>query len=167
MAKYSPEFSTTGPLAKLYKTWYDMRRRCSPVRKYNAEHYYLKGIRVCEEWNNWPVFATWAVAQGWQLGLEIDRIDNSLGYTPDNCRFVTHIEQNKNRDLVKAHRGIREGQTKRWSKPFRCVDTGEIFLTQIEAQRKHGVDRKSLRYALSGKYKQAGGLRWKYMEASE
>lgn len=166
MAKYPARFSTTGPLAKLYKTWYDMLRRCSSIRETNSEYYYDKGIRVCSDWSVWPVFAEWALRNGWEEGLEIDRINNSEGYHSDNCRFVNHITQNINRDLASAHAKIKEKQTIRWTRKFVCLDTGEVFDTQIQAQRKYGVDRKSLRYALSGKYKQAGGYRWSYMEAS-
>lgn len=163
--KYPKEYSTTGPLSKLYRAWYDMIRRCSPTEREDSKQYYYKGVRVCEDWKHWPTFAEWATNNGWEKGLEIDRLDNSKGYSPDNCRFATSLEQNQNRDLEKAHKGIREGQTRRWAKPFLCVETGEVFKTQIEAQRKHGVDRKSLRLALSGKYKQTGGFRWTYVEA--
>lgn len=166
MAHYPKEYSTTGPLSKLYRTWYDMCRRCNTDKAQSSRYYYHKGIGVCKDWLYWPIFAEWSVDNGWHEGLEIDRVNNQAGYNPSNCRFVTHVEQNRNRDLMAAHKGIREGQTRRWSKLFVCVDTGEVFETQIEAQRKYGVDRKSLRYALSGKYKQAGGYSWRYMEAS-
>jgi hypothetical protein len=53
------------------------------------------------------------------------------------------------------------------AKPFRCLETGEIFQTQIDASRRHKVDRKTLRLALRGEYAQAGGLRWVYTEASQ
>ena len=166
MARYAKEYSTVGPLSKLHRTWYDMRLRCSGKLARYDKYYKDKGIKVCDDWESWPSFALWSISNGWVEGLEIDRINNSLGYTPDNCRFVDHIIQNQNRDLAAAHKGIREGQTKRWSNPFVCIDTGDIFLTQIEASRTTGVDRKSLRMALSGKYQQAGGYKWKYVEAS-
>src|ERR1700744_103827 len=162
---YPEEFSST-KYPKLYRCWYAMKRRCSPTDREDSKRYYDKGIRVCEEWLWWPTFARFALENGWEIGLEIDRIDNSLGYSPENCRFVDHMVQNQNRDLAAAHRQIKEAKTRRWSKPFQCVDTGEVFETQIEAQRRHNVDRKSLRYALAGKYQQAGGLRWQYLEAS-
>lgn len=165
MTRYPPEFSTTGALSTLYRTWYDMSRRCSPTERPDSRHYFYKGVRVCEAWSNWPAFAEWALANGWKRGLEIDRKNNDEGYSPGNCRFVTHIEQNLNRDLARAHRGIREAQARRWARPFRCIETGEVFSTQIEAQRRHGVDRKSLRHALRGKYQQAGGYRWTYVGA--
>lgn len=164
--KYPVGFETTGRLRKLYRTWYDMVRRCSPTDRPDSRHYYNQGVRVCDEWLYWPTFANWAISNGWECGLEIDRRDNGKGYSPDNCRFVTDLEQTRNRDLERAYRGIREGQTRRWARPFQCVETGEVFLTQIEAHRRHGVDRKSIRDALRGKYQQAGGFRWAYVEAS-
>ena len=166
LRKYPPEFATNGKLKKLYQAWADMRRRCSPTERDDSIHYYQKGIRVCDAWLHWPTFAAWSIANGWKIGLEIDRIDNSLGYSPDNCRFVTELEQNRNRDLPAVNEAIRRAHTKRWAKPFRCVDTGDVFLTQISAERKLGVSRKSIRYALNGYYKQAGGYRWEYLEAS-
>lgn len=164
--KYPEEFRTTGPLQTLYATWSSMHGRCSPRNWYEErynERYADRGITVCDEWAYWPTFAQWAISNGWQRGLEIDREDNDAGYSPGNCRFVTDLEQNRNRDLQLAHRGIREGQTRRWRRPFSCLETGEVFQTQIEASRKHGVDRKTLRLALSGKYSQAGGLHWTYV----
>ena len=162
--KYPKEFACNGPLHKLYQTWNTMKHRCKYER--SAKWYRDKGIKVCDAWLYWPTFAQFGIDNGWEPGLEIDRIDNSKGYYPENCRFVTHEIQNQNRDLASAHRLIKEAQTKNWAKPFKCVETGEVFECQIQAQRKHGVDRKSLRYALSGKYSQAGGLHWQYLEAS-
>jgi hypothetical protein len=165
MNKYpSQYFVTKHP--HLYLVWRAMLRRCSPMDREDSHRYYDKGIRVCEEWLWWPNFAQFFLDNGWKRGLTIDRIDNSKGYSPDNCRVATFTEQHHNRDLETTYRRIKEGQTRRWAKPFMCLDTGEVFLTQIEAQRKHGVDRKTLRMALAGKYQQAGGLRWTYTEAS-
>ena len=39
----------------------------------------------------------WATSNGWKPGLTIDRIDNSRGYEPSNCRFITALEQARNR----------------------------------------------------------------------
>ncbi len=169
MSKYPPEFICTGPLHKLYVTWYHMIRRCqqgSYVGRYD-HRYFNRGIRVCEEWSYWPIFAKWATEHGWVEGLEIDRENNDLGYSPSNCRFVTDMVQTKNRDLARAYAGVKAGQTRRWAKKFICVETGEAFLTQIEAFRQKGVDRKSLRMALNGQLKQAGGFHWKYADQQE
>jgi len=163
--KYPEEYSTTKN-HRLYQCWQHMKRRCSPTDRDDSRRYYYNGIRVCEEWMYWPNFAQFAFDNGYTDELEIDRIDNSKGYEPSNCRFVNHIVQNQNRDLVSAHRKIKEAQTDNWKRPFVCVETGEKFLTQIEAHRVYGIDRKGLRDALSGKYSQAGGYHWRYLEAS-
>lgn len=167
MARYPKEYSTTGPLSTLYRTWYDMNRRCSPkANRHCRKNYYLKGIRVCSEWGYWPTFAEWALSVGWAKGLEIDRIDNSKNYNPDNCRFATRLEQNRNRNLAEVNLAIKKATTKFHAKPFVCVETGQLFETQIEASRVTGVERRSIARALKGEFKQAGGYRWRYMEAS-
>lgn len=57
-----------------------------------------RGITVCHEWREGPrPFIEWGVINGWQPGLEIDRIENDKGYSPENCRFVTNKEQAANR----------------------------------------------------------------------
>ena len=45
---------------------------------------------VCQAWrNDAKEFIAWCGENGYQKGLEIDRINNNAGYAPDNCRFVT------------------------------------------------------------------------------
>jgi uncharacterized protein with von Willebrand factor type A (vWA) domain len=56
---------------------------------------------VCDVWiNSYESFKEWALNNGYSPFLQIDRIDNNKGYSPDNCRFVTQIQNLANRDLT-------------------------------------------------------------------
>lgn len=83
---------------RLYHEWISMRRRCASSTARCSSSYYWKGITVCEEWrNDFQAFRDWAVANGYNDSLTIDRIDNSLGYSPSNCRWVSNEEQQQNK----------------------------------------------------------------------
>lgn len=81
---------------RLYHTWSEMRRRCNGQCT-NRQYYGGKGIGYCLEWEDFDVFATWAISNGYKPGLEIDRIDSDKDYTPDNCRWVSHKNNSRNR----------------------------------------------------------------------
>ena len=84
-----------------YPTYAAMMERCghfngASERKLN--NYRDRGIEVCHLWQKSPrAFGDWLLAHGWHKGLQIDRIDNSLGYCPENCRVVTPKENENNR----------------------------------------------------------------------
>lgn len=82
----------------LYGVWYDMRHRCNYDNDENYENYGGRGITVCDDWNNdFALFRDWALENGYEQGLTIDRIDNNLGYYPDNCQWTTMKVQCNNR----------------------------------------------------------------------
>lgn len=82
----------------LYKVWRGMIDRATGASKASRKHYLDRGIGICEEWrHNFPAFAEWARQNGYQKGLTIDREKNHLGYSPDNCRFVTPTVNANNR----------------------------------------------------------------------
>ena len=82
---------------RLYTIYDDMIRRCKSVKHPFADRYVNRGIKVCDEWNTFEKFYEWAMNNGYQDGLEIDRKDNDKGYSPDNCRWITHRENANNR----------------------------------------------------------------------
>jgi hypothetical protein len=85
----------------LFNLWQTMKSRCENKNRDNYERYGARGISVCEEWQEAKNFVGWALVNGYQHGLQLDRIDNNKGYSPDNCRFVTAKENNRNRRNTK------------------------------------------------------------------
>ena len=83
----------------LYTTWRAMKNRVSPKWKYH-QHYYDKGITICRAWLKFTTFKKWAIANGFKPGLLLDRINNSKGYYPNNCRFATDEISVGNRDVT-------------------------------------------------------------------
>lgn len=91
-------YARVGRVHILYSTWSGMKRRCLDPHDRCYVRYGGRGISVCPEWATSPeTFIEWALAHGWERGLQIDRKDNNGNYTPDNCRFVTRKDNCRNR----------------------------------------------------------------------
>lgn len=83
---------------RLYRIWANMKTRCfNSETGYKYSRYGGRGVTMCDEWLDFDSFCEWALSSGYAENLTIDRIDNSKGYAPGNCRWVTMAEQNKNR----------------------------------------------------------------------
>ena len=83
--------------SKLYDVWKTMRRRCNSPTSHRYEHYGRRGIKVCDEWNDYAAFHKWAYENGYHEGLTIDRVDVNGDYKPDNCRWTTMKVQSNNK----------------------------------------------------------------------
>lgn len=77
--------------------WQGMKERCTNPNSDNYSWYGQRNISVCPEWLQFMPFYEWAVANGWRHGLTLDRIDQNGDYSPENCRFISHKEQCRNR----------------------------------------------------------------------
>lgn len=82
---------------RLYSAWINMKDRCNnPANKYYAD-YGGRGITVCGEWeNNVVSFVEWALLNGYDEKLTLDRVDNNGNYCPENCKWSTPKEQSRN-----------------------------------------------------------------------
>ena len=81
----------------LYGRWKDMIDRCRRPKNPAYKNYGGRGISVCIEWLNFKEFEKWALSNGFEPRLTIDRIDVDGDYCPENCRWVTMKEQQRNR----------------------------------------------------------------------
>ena len=101
------------------------RFRCTNSKsKGHIKHYQSKGITVCDEWQRNPkAFLFWAKDK-YAEGLELDRIDNSKGYSPENCRFVTIKQGRRNRSNCRSFDVLRAIDVLRGS------GFSEVFINQ-------------------------------------
>lgn len=95
---------------KLYYVYQEMKARCNRKTNCSYRFYGARGIKVCDEWNvkkGFPLFREWALSSGYKEGLTLDRIDNSGDYSPDNCRWITPLEQahNTRRNVFAEYKG--------------------------------------------------------------
>ena len=87
----------SGDRPRLYNTWRNLRERCNNHNHPKYPNYGGRGIKVCEEWNDYAAFHWWALLNGYTDELSIDRINNDGDYEPTNCRWVNNTVQANNR----------------------------------------------------------------------
>jgi hypothetical protein len=111
----------------IHRLWDGIKHRCNNSDSQDYHNYGGRGITVCDKWNNsFELFYEWAINNGWQTGLQIDRYpDNNGNYEPNNCRFVTSKENNNNRrNNIKIQYGDNSYSLSQLVKHFNCVSYG-------------------------------------------
>ena len=118
--------------SRLENIYHAMMARCYKPKAVNYQRYGGKGIAVCEEWrNSCAAFYQWALANGYDDHLELDRKETGSSYSPGNCRWVTSIQNQNNR-----------GNNKRYE------FNGES-LTASEWSRRVGIHRSAIKARLN------------------
>lgn len=122
-----------GNIKRLYRIYNNMLSRCYNPNSSEYANYGGRGISVFHEWrDDYIAFKEWAMNNGYNDSLSIDRIDVDGDYEPSNCRWATRIEQNNNkRNHVLITLGERTMNAKQWSK-----ELGINYVTIISRYHK-------------------------------
>ncbi len=83
---------------RIYYIYNNMINRCEREKDKRYSNYGKRGISVCDEWKqSFQSFFNWALSNGYDETLTLDRIDVDGNYDPNNCRWTTIKEQENNR----------------------------------------------------------------------
>lgn len=144
---------------RLYSIWKNMISRCTNPKAVNYEKYGAKGITVCERWLSVSNFIE-DMYPSFVEGLSLDRKNNDLGYSIDNCRWVTKTVQSRNRDKQKRNtlgfKGVKKNKSSfnvRIGVNYKLINLGS-FNTAEEAGRaydKYVIDN-NLEHSLNFSY---------------
>lgn len=130
-----------GSKTRLYTIWCDMKSRCNNLKERSYRWYGGKGIKVCEEWKDFTKFREWALNNGYEENLTIDRIDSNKDYCPENCQWLT-LKENNEKDKRRYH-GI----------AFNDNGEKEEFRSLKEFAQRHGYNASSVRSSVKIKRK--------------
>ena len=148
---------------KFYKSWLDMLSRCTNPKNSSYKNYGGRGITVCEEWLDVANFVAWCESTYYETdGYSLDRINNDLGYYPENCRWVDRATQAINQRKMKNNTSGFVGITyyksnKKWGATIgiknRLVNLG-TFKDKMEAvqARDNYIIENNLPHKLSIQY---------------
>jgi len=131
-------FNTTHSKSKtrIYRIWASMKTRCYCKSDTNYKKYGAKGITVCDEWkSDFMSFYNWAYDNGYDDTLSIERLDNNLGYSPSNCKWIPQRDQSLNRRICRkiTVNGVTKLQ-KEWA---RDIGRSDVRLIQVRNSGKN------------------------------
>lgn len=116
-----------GRPSPLFKRWKGIKERCLNPNVPAYPLYGGRGITVCDEWlKNFANFETWALANGFDPSLDLDRIDSNGDYSPSNCRWADKVTNANNRRVC------------------RFFDFDGERMTLAQASRRFGINRATL-----------------------
>lgn len=140
--------------SQLYKAWAGMKNRCNNQRSKDWPDYGGRGIEVCPEWrDSFEAFRDWALANGYQDDLTIERKDVNGNYCPENCKWATAEEQanNKRSNRMATYNGKTQTMAM-WSR-----EVGIPADTLIARLNRGWTVEKALEEPVRKQYRHKGG----------
>ena len=120
------------PQTRFYKIWGNMKQRCTNPNNVRYADYGGRGITLCKRWYEFKNFME-DMYETYYETATLDRINNSKGYTPSNCRWASYAEQNQNsRRCVMVKIGNESKPINAWCREF------GIPYTTFKQRRKNG-----------------------------
>lgn len=132
-----------------------MKYRCFTPKWKPYQFYGARGITVCNDWkNSYLAFKKWAINNGYDEGLELERIDVNGNYEPSNCKWITHHEQTLNRRDTLYLKFTDTGET------FRLYDfcsSNNVNYNTVNGWRSKNIAAEKLSELLQREVKVTGG----------
>lgn len=142
--------------SRLYGIWGNMKYRCFNSRAQGYHNYGGKGVSVCSEWTEYECFKKWALSNGYNNSLCIDRIDSDGNYSPENCRWITASENTIRANQTSQHRHANKGRYYGISPQGEHVE----FENASEFSKRHDLHDGCVRRCAHGNRKSHHG--WKF-----
>ena len=135
--KYNDE--TKAFRKRLQYIYYQMKQRCYDKNNPAYNHYGARGINICEEWlNDINVFISWALENGYNRELTIERINVNGNYEPNNCKWITKTQQEYNKTNSVLY--TINGATKCLSEWCKLYDK-DYFLVRGRLKRGNSIEQ--------------------------
>lgn len=125
---------------RLYRIWTRVKSRCFNSNVSEYDRYGGRGITICKEWEkSYEAFQEWALNNGYKENLTLDRKDNNGNYEPQNCRWATAKQQNRNRR--DNHYVTINGETKTCSE---WAETSGVHIQTFLKRIRNGISGTEL-----------------------